>query len=1103
MANSYFHSCPYCGTALSIAHLPVEKKVGRCPNCKKPIIVDNFGKESRKPNIYICPKCNQEHIYDGRPPVLRCEKCGNTYLTSTHGVGMIELGVLSRGDNGALPYNKKRDNYTYVINKWLSLSKKVRGGIIAIVVACVATIAGAYIHSLPPAIDTSMAYANMDSLWTEFSEKNPYNIQLEFIKSYSDNSKVVIISEPSDFVSEEELNNFFKPYNSYSKTYKRRIGFDGWMRDFVVAFNDLDDRNYDSFIKDLAKLLYKTDYKASIIDISTMLEHTPYLNNDLNYNITSEELKEWFIDSSETIIPLEGDAGDSTTIVSILDSNIDNGMQLYTTASPGFVFWAIDKSKRPNELTYRINARKFSLDSDLILGAISKNNNVIIIARERCVPVTQLPPMRSETLCLLSYTNEDELSQSYERNNIFAGKQIDSLGGKDFAPILLSDALWHTEYGSILNVTDQMLKSWSENGSIDYIDFNYTKPVYWGFDKGVMNDLGVSLLTYNWNTEGVGYIVEDSIYSIYALNRTGSLPVSYIPGDATAATEKDPTYHAEQNAYNFFSSLSNPELVKVVQYAAMYQIFQNFAIHMRYDHTPSYDNHKFVVPNELECEAANILRKLGNYTSNDRGAIAAFYNASITTFTEIGLPIDDKYRIISNNKDLPTDPFAIFLSIYIAEDLDSATYMDLRKLEYAQDLILQIDTLHECISPIVNDNMFIESLSKAMIDRNKINDVTYSTKSKDEEIAKAYYAVFEKQQYIKAFAEIFSAYNHNQAKNLMVATNAERNRTWIKTPTIVESWSLVDSINQEGGHNLNSKVTRFRVADDLKPGQTREVTIGNKKIIEVSRTDSRSHIIDQSYLRRVGRLEDPTIKGKAVKTRPQNIVTDLASKRTHRGFNSTDHCITIGKESFTLSGKKYQRLDELLWDLGSKNTPNEVIYIQINTGEGAGVTPSMVIQYMDNFYRGNLHRGNTMLPISKYDFSHATQIKDGDNITFVIPIKPGVMNMGGTSTVNVAGLGGSSNMGTRMHIIDGTYSFKIVDNGNKHQVINLLKQFFKNTKGYFNEFKLKMLFKQNGIEIHEPTLNIKGNKVEQQNLMIAFYKNKYIYDIQFSQKEIA
>ena len=162
MADSYFHTCPYCGTALSIAHLPVEKKVGRCPHCKKPIIVDNFGKESRKPNIYICPKCNQEHIYDGRPPVLRCEKCGNTYLTSTHGVGMIELGVLSRGDNGELPYNKKRDNYTYVINKWLSLSKKVRGGIIAIVVACVATIAGAYILSLPPAIDTALVAATIE-----------------------------------------------------------------------------------------------------------------------------------------------------------------------------------------------------------------------------------------------------------------------------------------------------------------------------------------------------------------------------------------------------------------------------------------------------------------------------------------------------------------------------------------------------------------------------------------------------------------------------------------------------------------------------------------------------------------------------------------------------------------------------------------------------------------------------------------------------------------------------------------------------------------------------------------------------------------------------
>ena len=123
MANSYLHSCPYCGTRLSIQHLPVEKTVSRCPQCKKYILADNFGRDIRKPNIYNCPKCGQEHIYDGRPSLIRCEKCNNMYVTSLNGVGMLELGLLSRGEKGELQYKKKADKLisTIILNSFISI----------------------------------------------------------------------------------------------------------------------------------------------------------------------------------------------------------------------------------------------------------------------------------------------------------------------------------------------------------------------------------------------------------------------------------------------------------------------------------------------------------------------------------------------------------------------------------------------------------------------------------------------------------------------------------------------------------------------------------------------------------------------------------------------------------------------------------------------------------------------------------------------------------------------------------------------------------------------------------------------------------------------
>lgn len=1125
--SQFIHTCPYCGTQLSISQLPIEKTVSRCPKCNHYLVVYNYGKDVRKPNIYKCPKCGEEQIYDGRPQFVKCDKCNNIYVTSEYGVGMIDLALLSQGEKKELPYKKKRDKYVETINKWLSLKKSTKVGVFSAFAVILILFIGGYILSLPRAIEKTMAYAQMDSLWTEFSVRNPYNIQIECIKNYDDESRIVIISEPSDFVSENELVEFFEPYNSYIKTYKRKIGFDGWMRDFVVAFNDLNENNYESFVKDLSEILYKTDYKANIVDVSMMFEHIPYLDYDLNYNITSEELKEWFINNAEPIRPLEGKNESSTSITSVFESQIDGGMQLYASETPGFILWVIDNSSPIEELDFRINARKFSLDSDLILGAISKDNKVAIIARERCVPVTQLPPMRPETLCLLSYTMDDELSQSYERNNIFAGKQSSAeSGGRDYAPILLSDALWHTEYGNILNVTDQMLKSWSENGLIDYIDFNYPKPIFWAFDNGVLRDLGVNTLTYNWNTDGVGYIVDDGQYSVYALNRTGSLPVSYIPGDASQTQEQDPVYQAEQNAYDFFSSLSNPELAKVVQYASMYQIFQNFDIHMRYKDIPIYDDYKFVMPEALKYEAAKMLKRIGKYNSSDKEKIAGFYNAKIVT-DGTGLMIDDESSIVSKNKNVPRNETSIYLSSIFIEYLDSIDAVDLNKLLIAKDVLIQLDSLYNEVRPVVNDEIFINSLGEALIDRNKIVDIAYDPSSdnisnvinidilaqlgvkeisKEDRVNNAFNAVFNNTDDIKKFTEIFSKYSHDQAKSMIVEKNSGKSRTWMKTPTIVESWSLVDSINSVGGHNLNSKVTRFRVSSDLKPGQTREITVGNKKIIEVSSVDSKTHITDQSYLRKVGRLDDATIKGGVVETRPRNMVAEVASKRISRGFNSEDHIIKIGKQTFTYADKEYDSLDNLINDFCKSSTENEVLNLHIECLDGSGVKPKMII----NNINCRLRRGNTNLPMSKFDFSHATQTVQGDNVLFTIPIKSGTVDLGSTSSLNRTGLGGSSNIGARVNMYEGEFTFKIVNTSKKDKIISVLRQFFSDPIGYFNEYRLRTLFKRHGIElgvdIIDFSLDVKLNGVgikEKEYLMIAkeeLYKSS-VYDIEFFKEE--
>ena len=167
----------------------------------------------------------------------------------------------------------------------------------------------------------------------------------------------------------------------------------------------------------------------------------------------------------------------------------------------------------------------------------------------------------------------DELSQSYERLHPFSGRLDET---RDWAPILLSPELRDTEYGSLLNIADQFLKGWSNIGETKYENFEYPDPRQgWPFPEPLLFYLKVGQVTYNWNTTGAGYSVQEGGTTCYALNRTGALPISYIPGEK-ATDRNQMTVNAENTAYHWYSHLNNPHLVRVLQYASLYQIFRRF-----------------------------------------------------------------------------------------------------------------------------------------------------------------------------------------------------------------------------------------------------------------------------------------------------------------------------------------------------------------------------------------------------------------------------------------------------------------------------------------------------------------------------------------------
>lgn len=1097
---AYVKTCPYCGTTLSINQLPVEKTASRCPHCKNILLLTDYGENVKKPFVYKCHKCGEEAIYENPVPFVHCDKCGTLYITSDQGTEMIEAELLSKGDKNELPYTKKKDRYVATRNQWRSLSKKTKGGIIGCTIAIIGIALGAYYLSLPPAIESSVAYAQLEDVWNEFREKNPYSIQIAGLRKCEDGSYIAIVSEPTEDVTAKEIENVFKRYNCSFMTFRKQIGYDGWLQDAVISFNDASERDIQKIEKKLFTLLYGTDYKAEFMDLSVIPEHTAFSNQDLNFQVSEEELRQWFITDKEALVALD-DSMKETNLVDCLESDNDK-MQVLMSKTPGFVVWVLGKGECDYK-EFRVAARKFAIDSDVIFGAISNGSRIAIIARERSIPIYELPPMRQETLHLLASTEEGELAQSYERTSLFAGKQE---GGKDFAPIYLSNELWHTEYGNILNVTDQMLKSWSENGTIEYTEFNYPKPVNWTFNEGVQKDLEVSQLTYNWNTDGVGYEVEDDDYTIYAINRTGSLPVSYIPGETDGISDKDPVYQAEEKAYDFFSELSSPELVKVVQYVSMYQIFMNFGIHC-----PGYiydSENVMIVPSELISEAEKTLNAVASFGISEKRKIAQNNGLEIVSEKEFqsnsdyyfGLEVGDNSRLTGKGK---------------SEDL-------FWNVLGTRMFIEEIDSISDALSYIKADAAFMNCLPSYLLDRNGTDlqcdggaDRTLSSlpnlqmitglssvgksqrhfENYEDRILLALSTLGKHGFELQRFNFIVGSISVENSKELYLEANKDKSKIWMKCPTIVESWNAIDSTHSVGGHNLNSKVSKFRIAKDLKPGETRETFVNGRKVIEISKADMRTRGTDPNYLRRVGRLDNTKLLGKDIRVRSRSEVLKDVANRTSRGCNTTDHLTIHARgNAFEIEGRKVS-LTELFDHISESMIEGKspVKEIEIVGIDRAGVEVSTIIDGI-SYRMPKGQRAN--LAMAKYDMASHTIEYQGDKAIIKIPIKAGKVEYGSTSKVKQAGMGGSNQKVRMLNVESGEVIFEVPKS--KVQIfIDLLKEFFKDKGEYFNDLMFRQKLKKYNIN--------PSDYQERHHLKVAklYYKplNEHKYDIWHVQEE--
>jgi hypothetical protein len=291
--------------------------------------------------------------------------------------------------------------------------------------------------------------------WNKVRADHPFHLQaIALSPPFRSGCRAMIIAEPPPKVTMQALRDLAPELLAGSESRKHVIGYDGWTQDVVVTLPPVSDRDLAELVAQLHSLLFDTTYRMATLDTSQSIPAYNPAATPLDVAIGPGELRRWLLQQSSVFTPL---LGGTPVSFKILLSSDEPGV--YVDEMHGLVAWIIPR--RADIAGMAALVRQFALESDVIVGAIASSQVVAVLARQRLIDPSVLPPLRFETVSLLAAVHEKAgLAQSYERKNPLASK-VDDV--RDWAPIYLSPELHDTEYGSLLNIADQFLKQWSNN----------------------------------------------------------------------------------------------------------------------------------------------------------------------------------------------------------------------------------------------------------------------------------------------------------------------------------------------------------------------------------------------------------------------------------------------------------------------------------------------------------------------------------------------------------------------------------------------------------------------------------------------------------------
>ncbi len=442
-------------------------------------------------------------------------------------------------------------------------------------------------------------------VWRQFRSQRPFPVQTIAGQVLGDRL-VLVFSEPTLPAAElgPLLSALFGDELRSIKARRWFIGADGWLDDVVIMVDwpgraPAEDVLRDELLRNrlslVAQALWGTSFGLQVEPIERDYAGLARASAP-NLDPRATELAAWLrdpqmrwrrIDNEEPARPLaqwRAAAAEGAFV------SADGRLTLLMLAAESLDIARTDPAQFARR--WRARFRHFAVATDAVIGAGWAGSGPLqIVGRFRASSLAATAPLRFETFAMLARVGTSALAQSYERGTPFAGRLDEGrFGGTDWAPIYLSDALIDTEFGALLNITDQMLKSWSSAGDIDYLYFDYPlRPAPGQFAFGAESIIDIvkrennsSRVLYNWNTSGAASVVSFNDTAVLTPTQTGALPVTYgaeaVPGGGVVTGQLRNLLDRERAAYRYFAELRDPNLARVVSYSVVYQALDAFRL---------------------------------------------------------------------------------------------------------------------------------------------------------------------------------------------------------------------------------------------------------------------------------------------------------------------------------------------------------------------------------------------------------------------------------------------------------------------------------------------------------------------------------------------